>query len=341
MRKDLSNLIIDRLNNDKIVKFSTEEAVKVADKSILGNLRKLFDLKENERLTYNKLKQHEWELFTIISEVLSVRVPLGIQRNAFLDDMAEFRNLAAGELTEFVFPDTGVLCVSRFSGNHWNVDRQRFKGKRKVNITPAWFYVAVYEDLERVLANVITIEEMFEKIQQAIERDVYARIFTAWNYAGGYLPDQFTESGSFDRDAMLGLVERVQIATGKDVQIVGTRQGLSQMFSTVGGDPNGWMSNNMKDEMNQLGKITMWNGIATYAIPQAFIPGTWDFAINPNMLRVITGDFKPIKIVHEGDYRIRNQEYHETESQEYFFQTQFRMGVGVLFSDMYGEYMIS
>jgi len=253
-------------------------------------------------------------------------------------EFAEIKSGPDGDQNEFVVDDASHLVVARFSGNHWNTDRQKLLGKRTFSIPTEWYSVRIYEEIDRILKGINSVADMFAKIQEALERDINDRVYIAFNGANLYLPDQFKETGAFDKEAMLGLVDRVQTATGKNVKVVGTRQGLSMLDSSLGSD---WVSENMKNERNQTGITRFWEGLQTVLLPQAFVKGTYDFAINPKVIRVIPDGFKPIKVWYEGDNRIRNLDYTDTIDQTVDIETQTKMGVGVVMPDLFGEYLIA
>lgn len=340
--EQLSTLIVDRIG--KTTKFAKENTEQF-DEAISRKFHELFDLKEGQKLDYYKFKQHEYEMYAIINETLRVTVPEGLRLNEFLSNMAEIRDISAGDSVQFDIPDKSIKYVSRFSGHHWDTDRQRNNGKRSFTPNMDWYYVRLYEDFQRVLQGNASVEEMFINIGKAITKHMNDQIVLAWNTTSDYLPTEFKKGGTFITDTMLGLIELVSAyAETPDVTLVGTQRSLRLMNAETDGSPSLWMSNNMKDQMNSNGFITTWNGYRTVVLPQVLIPGTYNFALSDRTIRVIpnTGDgYKPIKVLLEGDYRILNLEPTQNIAQQYDFQTQYKMGAGVAFNTLYGEYVVA
>ena len=331
LNTQIKNLMLDIVANKTAV-FAKDKAQYANDAA----RSKLVELFGTEKPTYNVWQEKKWAAFAILSEVINVTVPTGIVRNSFLDTLAEFKNGAEGDQNEFVINDTSFLFTANVSGNHWNVDRQKLLGKRGFVVPTAWVAIRVYEELERVLKGLITVAEMFQKIQESLDNDINARIFAAWGGADVFLPDDFKESGTFDKETMLSLIERVQTATGTGVRIVGTRQGLSLM--ELGSE---WVSESMKDERNRNGFIRYWDGIETIVLPQAFLRGTYNFAINPRIIRIVPDGYKPIKIFFEGDNRVRDIAAEDSIDMTLDMQVQTKLGVSVVMPMVFGEYTIS
>ena len=329
----ISNLMTDMIQN-RVGVYAKDKA-EHADDAVRNLLIKLLGA---EKLTYNKWQQYKHQLFSIVSDVLNVTAPNAMRTNPFFMELAEIKNGADGEMNEFVIPDNSHLIVSKFSGNHWNTIRQKRIGDRSVSLPTEWYSVRIYEELDRIMKGISKVTEMFKSLQEALEQDINDRVYTAFGSANIYLPNAFKESGVFSKDAMLGLIERVQAATKKDVKLIGTRQGLSKISADLGAE---WVSESMKEERNKTGVVKYWEGVGTVRLPQSFMRGTYDFAINPNVIKVVPAGYKPVKIWYEGDNRIRDLESTETIDQTVDIEIQSKLGVGVIMADLFGEYTIT
>jgi hypothetical protein len=290
-----------------------------------------------KKLTYNLWKTHENHIFAIMSEVMNVTIPNHIKQDEFIKEYAEFKSVPEGDSNEFVIPDATKLVVSRFSGGHWNIDRQKFQGKKVVSIPTQWYGVRMYEEWDRVIRGYSTVGEMFNKISESVADQISQNIYVAFNNTGSYLPGDFKVTGAFDKDLLLELADRVMAQTGKRAKIVGTRPGLSLISDGIG---DGWVSQRMADERNATGVTRFWEGIPTVVLPQALISGTYDFRIDPKVVRVVPDGYKPIKVLYEGDPRIRSLEPKDNEDQTYEVQTQIKVGVAVVMPELFGEYTI-
>ena len=63
----------------------------------------------------------------------------GWQNNPFFMDYAEIKNLALGDTNDFYIEDDSILSVSKISGNHHNMIRQRLGAGRHFAVTTEWF----------------------------------------------------------------------------------------------------------------------------------------------------------------------------------------------------------
>jgi hypothetical protein len=292
------------------------------------------------KINYNRLMAELPMVCAVISEALNISLPNAYRADPFYQEFVESKNLLEGDSNEFVIPDNSKLIVSRFSGNHWNTDREPIRGKQSFTVPTQWFAIHVYEELDRVLRGISTVQEMFKKINDSLIEFINERIYASFSSSGTYLGDDFKAVGSFDRNSMLQLADRVRTATRKEVKILGTRQGLSLISDSTATQ---WVSNSMADERNRTGVTGYWEGIPTVVLPQVFLPGSYDFAINPYRLLIIPIDkngYKPVKLFFEGENRIRNQDQYTNEDQTIDIQIQTKLGVGFVMSDLYGEYII-
>jgi hypothetical protein len=328
----LVNLCVDARRN-RVGNFSAEnekyvdEAARAAFVEILGT----------DKLNHRAWRKHKVEIFEIIEETLDQTLPDAWDNSPFYNELVEVKNFALGQKNEFVVEDNSVLVVSKFSGNHWNIDRQKLPAGKSFDVDTEWFGIRVYDELEKFLKGVQTVEKMFAAMQTGIQKDIDARVYSAFNGAGTYLPSAFQESGSFVKDTMLELVAKVQTASQKTVRIAGTKQALAKLDSVLSAE---WISEEMKNEKHTTGRIKVWEGINTVEIPQTFTRGTYDFKVNDNILYVLPENFKPIKLYFEGDTRSRELGEHDTEDMTIDYQIQTKLGVGVVFDKLFGVYTV-
>lgn len=329
----LVNLCVDARRN-RVGNFSaenakyTDEAARAAFAEILGS----------DKLTYQSWRKHKVEIFEIIETVLNQTLPDAWDISPFYSELVDVKNYLLGQKNEFVVEDNSTLIVSKFSGNHWNIDRQKLPVGKTFSVDTEWFAVRVYDELERFLKGIVTLAQMFDKIQESIQKDIDARIYSAFNGAGTYLPAQFQESGSFDADTLLDLIQRVQIATGKSVRLAGTKSTLAKLDANR---VSAWISEDMKNEKNTTGLVKIWEGVNTIVIPQTFNRGTYDFKITDNVIYVLPENYKPIKLFFEGDTRSRELGYQDTSDQTIDYELQTKLGIGVIFESLFGTYKIT
>lgn len=331
---DLTTLMNDSLTN-KVALFNAE-ASKYTDQAIR---EAFFEILGEDKLTWQGFRNHKNEIFTVIENVLVTNLPLAWENSRFYDQFVEVKNGALGDKTEFIVEDNSILVVSNFSGNHWDTDRQKLQGKKSFSVSTGWVYIHIYNDLERFLKGTITLPEMLAKLQKSFQNEIDSRIYAAFNGVGTYLPSAFQEKGTYDRGLMNDLIQRVQIASQKEVIIAGTRTALAHIAEGI---DTSWIANSQKEELATTGMVVENIGLPASAIviPQAFLRGTYDFKVDNNVIHVLPADSKLIKLFYEGDVRARDLDAQDTHDQVISSQVQTKLGVGVICNNLTGRYEI-
>lgn len=330
---ELTHLMNDTLSN-KVALFASAEQTKYTDQAIR---EAFFEILGDDKLTWQGWRNNHNAIFTILENVLNVNLPAGWENSPFYDQFVQKTNGALGEKNEYVVEDNSVLYAARFSGNHWDTDRQKISGKRSFSVPTEWIYVRVYDDFERFLIGAITLPEMMAKLQKAFQSEIDARIFAAFNGIGTYLPEAFKENGAYDKSTMNDLIQRVQIASQKNVVIAGTRTALSHI---IDGIDSAWISSSQKEELATTGMVVENIGLPAkcLVIPQAFLRGTYDFKVDNNALFILPESTKPIKLRFEGDTRARDLGMLDTHDQTIDSEVQTRVGVSVIVDNLIGKY---
>lgn len=332
--KELTVLMNDSLTN-KVALFNAE-ASKYTDQAIR---EAFFEILGEDKLTWQNFRNHKNEIFTVIENVLSVNLPSAWENSPFYNQFVEVKNGALGDKNEFYVEDNSILVTSRFSGNHWDTDRQKLQGRKGFSVSTEWIYLRVYDDLERFLIGAITLPEMLAKLQKGFQNEIDGRIYASFNGIGTYLPSAFQEKGSYDRGLMNDLIQRVQIASQKEVIIAGTRTALSHIAEGIN---TAWLANSQKEEMATTGMLVENIGLPANAvvIPQTFLRGTYDFRVDNNVIHVLPANSKLIKMFYEGDVRARDLDSQMTHDQTFDSQVQVKLGCGVICDNLTGRYEI-
>ena len=332
--QEVTNLMNDSLSG-RVALFNAE-ASKYTDEAVR---EAFFEILGDDKLTYQNFRNHKNEIFTIHENVLNTNLPLAWDNSPFYEQFVERKNGALGDKNEFIVEDNSILVASRFSGNHWDTDRQKLQGKRAFSVTTEWIYIHIYDELERFLKGNITLAEMVARLQKAFQNEIDGRIYASFNGIGTYLPAAFTETGSYVKSTMTELIQRVQTASQKNVVLAGSKTALANIADGIDAK---WISNSQKEEMATKGALLTLTGLGVNAIeiPQAFIRGTYDFKVANNEIYVLPDNEKMIKLYFEGDTRMRDRDYLDNHDQVYDSQIQTRLGVGVVVSNLIGKYTI-
>ena len=331
--QSICNLMNDACSN-RVATFSNAETAKYTDEAVRGAF---FNILGEDKLSWRSWRNLKNEIFTIMEDVLNTNLPLAWENSTFYNQFVETKNGALGDKNEFIVEDNSVLVASRFAGNHWDTDRKKLHGKRSFSVDTEWFYVHVYDDLERFLKGIITLPEMVAKMQKAMQNSIDDRIFTAFNGAGTYLPAAFQVSGTYDRIKMTELIQKVQYASQKNVVLAGTKTALSAIADGINSD---WISASQKEELATTGSVLKNTGLGVVGIeiPQTFVRGTYDFKVDNKSIYVLPDNEKFIKVYFEGDTRARELGSTDTHDQTIDTQIQTKVGVGCVFSNVFGKY---
>lgn len=308
-----------------------------ADAGVRRAFLDILGIDSADKISYRAWEKHKNEIFEIIEDTLVQTVPDAWAVSPFYQEYVEVKNGVLGQKNEFEVDDNSTLLVSRFSGNHWDIDRQKLPAGKAFNLETDWYGVKVYDEWERFMKGVSSLVKMYDNIQKAYQRFLDEQVYSAFNGAGTYLPTDFKETGSFNKDTLLNLAIKVQTASGRAVRFAGTRQALAKLDGAVSVN---WVSDKMKDDKNTYGYLKTWEGFDTIEIPQTFNRGTYDFKSPDNIIYILPVNYKPIKLFFEGEPRSRAVDQNGNHDQTTTYEVQLKMGTGVIFDSVFGEYEI-
>lgn len=334
MLNEITALINDSLSN-KVALFN-ENASKYTDQAIR---EAFFEILGEDKLTWQNWRAHKNECFAIMENVLTTNLPLAWENSTFYNAFVDYKNGALGDTNEFIVEDNSVLVASRFSGNHWDVERQKLQGKKGFSLSMEWITLRIYDELERFLKGTVTLAEMIAKLQKGFQNEIDARIYASFNGVGTYLPAKFQESGAYDRQTMTELIQRVQTASQKNVILAGTRSALAHIVEGVDATR---MSESQKEELATKGALLDLTGLGVTAIeiPQTFIRGTYDFKVDNNSIFVLPDGEKFIKLYFEGDTRAKETNEKDNRDQTVDATVQTKVGTSIIVSNLIGKYTI-
>lgn len=286
------------------------------------------------KIDYKALRRNGVEMFEIIEEILQQTVLEGLPEDSFFHQFVEYKNLALGDQNSFYIPDRTMLAVSEIADGTTSLRRQRLDVGTNVSIPTSWKGIKIYEHLSRLLAGRVDFNELIDALEKAFKLRINDDVYTAFTGVFSSLPSGFSVSGSFDEDVLLGIIDHVEAATGKDAIVVGTRAALRKC-------PTAIVSDAAKEDVYKMGYYGSFNGTPMARIKQAHTVGTYTFKLSDNDIYVVTGQEKPVKFVTEGEVRIVAGDAlgNVDLTQDYFYGTQY--GTGVAITDLFGKFAIS
>ena len=322
--------------SDKIVSIFMQ-AIGVDEKSTKAEIRKA-------------IRRNQQVLFDLIEEIVPNLLRTGWQDNPFFNEFVEIRNIDIGDKAMFYTEDETLLTVSKVSGNHWDIDRQRLGKGASFTVETSWYGIAVYSEYERLLTGAEDFATFVRKLYEAVDRFVNESIYQAMISAAAQLPGGATGSGQWvktgaltetEKAVFMQLIEDVQMATGMDVVIMGTKAALSRLEGMQDID---WVSEDMRVQRNTTGRIGYFEGIRLVEIKQGFrLNTTTEYLVDDKQLLIMpVGDNKFIKVINEGQPEMR-QVNDNTANQDmtYDYRYMFKMGVGVQIGLLFGVYNIA
>lgn len=304
-------------------------------KALRGN----FSVEDGEKLVYNALvdanngKDHLdprdirdgkcATLFALVETIIKKTVVEGVRNDPFLNKILDTRVVKAGDKPVFKIKDSNWYTVSEVAPGNQALRRQRIVGTEEVTIPTRWHAVKIYEEMERLLGSMASMTESMGDVSKSFNEDMWNQIATIWQ---GLTQDQiggttYDITGSWNEDAMVRLIQHVEAKTGQRAAVYGTKLGLSKMTSGVTAD-------SAKEDVYNIGYYGKFRGTNLVEVPQRHKVGTDDFLFNDNVLTVIAGPAKPVKLVIEGNPLINLGSYFDNQdlTQDYVYGQKYGVG---------------
>ena len=276
-------------------------------------------------------------LYNLVQDLIPVIIEEGIKTEGNpLFEHLEYKNINDGDINEFVIEGDANFVVSSAANGIRDVRRQRIVGGDTVKVPTEMKIVRVYENLGRLLAGRIDFNKFVDGVAKAFTDYVAECAYDAVNglsTATYGLDGTYVQSGSYDEDKLLAIIDHVEAATGMKARILGTRTALRKITT-------GTVADSAKEDMYNFGYYGKFNGTEMYRLNQAHKAGSSAFALNDNKIWVIASDDKFIKVVNEGDGLLLERDASENAdlTQEYVYGQ--GMGVGVVCAAKLGVYTI-
>lgn len=273
-------------------------------------------------------------VFAIIEELVNVIHEEGLKGDEFFMNMVEDRNLSLGDTNKFHIERECLFAVADIAEGTQGVRRQRIEAGQDITINTQLRAIKIYEELNRVLAGRIDFNKFVDLVGKSFTKQELDATYDA--FVGMFKKQKapYTETGSFDEDKLLELIDHVEASTGETAVIVGTRKALRKIKTAV-------VSDSAKEEMYAMGHFGRFNGTELVAVKQRHKSGTDDFILDDNVLYVFAGDTKPIKRVTEGDVTMLMGTPMSNADMSQEFLMMKRTGIAVIFDRDFGVYNLS
>lgn len=307
-RKDLENYLRDTINND-ILKGAS---------------------------LYQAYRRNNIVLFEIMEEIVNVTISNDVLDCPFVENFVEYKNRALGDKTAWYSEGKNFLTVASFAGNHWDTNREALDNGEEFTLPKEWVYIHVYDELERFLLNITSLEKLTDVVFKSFNKYLKDRLYVQFQNVAASVPAEFSASGNSE-EAVGHLCDLIQAAGGYSaLTIAGTKAALRKLAGIV---PDKLFADSQREAKANTGSIGEWEGNKLMVIPQVLKPGTFELALDDSMLFIMGSDVKPIKLEFIGDTRtqeVRDGRINNDMSLE--LQVQTCLGMGMIIPSAFGVF---
>lgn len=312
-------------------KTEREDAIRKELLDVLG-------LEKFERKAFRKaFRDNKNKIYAIQEEVLDQVMQNGdYQKNAFFNEFVEVKNRELGDDNKFYIEGENALEFAEFSGSHWDLKRQRVDKGQSFGVEVRDYGIKIYEYFERVASGRADMATLITLIADAAERKLADLAQASFAVALSNLPTEFKVGGSYNEQAILTAAAHVEASTGIKPNFVGTQLAIRKLQGVS--DTKVQLSDSMKDDYNNIGFLPVWNTYKCMELKQGHKMGTFEFTMPNNVIYMIAGGEKPVKLFLEGETEVKEISDGTTNADRTMEQTAtFKAGCGVIYNKMFAK----
>lgn len=225
-------------------------------------------------------------MFEIIVDTIDNTLVTGWSNDPWFKKYVEFKTLALGQKNSFyVKGDNLILNISKISGDHHNIERQRLGHGTDFSVPVEHFGAKVYMEMVRFLMGVEDWSELIDAISRAftikVNRMIHEQVITAVKDLP--VPSRYNRKGlatTENKANFKNLIADIKRATGApSVVIMGTEVGLGELtgFADVQ-----WADHEAKSDIYSFGRLGMFEGNALAELPNPFDYNMEDYLDDDN-----------------------------------------------------------
>jgi len=279
------------------------------------------------------------QIYSLIQELIPVIIDEGFKDDDTVFNFVEYRNIKDGDQQEFDIEGKSLFVVADAAAGIRGIRRQRLDEGQTVTVKTSLKMVRVYEELNRLLAGKVSFDKFVDNVAAAFKNqiltDAYKALSGVTSSTTG-LSSTYVVAGTAETNesALETLIAHVEAATGKTARIYGTKAALKKLGSSI-------VADSAKEDVYNMGYYGKFNGTECVVLRQNHKVGTEVFAIADNVVYVIAGSDKPVKVVNEGDGILLEKDPTSNSdlTQEYIYGQ--AMGVAVVCSEVIGKFTIA
>lgn len=329
-------------NRTKVLEFEKAKG-KTIDDRIREHLFQLLEIKDpKNKVEFNSKILHRKEvIFEFLESIINSLNSVYTEMNPLLRDLVEVQRVDWNEDYKFKVPaQAAILRVSKFSGAHWDTDRQKLRGQQHISIPTEWNYVHVYAELWDFLVGNIKFEDFAYAIVRSYNWHDEQAIAKCFENSTNLLDAEYTYIGTYNKDLIMQKIALIETVTGGMPTILGTRTALAQLTDNL---PIQYFSWKMADRLSETGELPPWFGYQLQVLPYTAIinaDGRPELVDNSKKLWIIPKniiDSKPIKKLVRGTSLIKEtRQEQENQDMTLALQVQKSEGLGLILSDIFG-----
>lgn len=307
-KKDLEDFLRDKINND-ILKGAT---------------------------LFQAYRRNNTILFEIIEEIVNITISNDFADIPFMDNFVEFKNRALGDKTAWYSEGQSYVTVASFAGNHWDTNREALDAGEEYTLEKEWVYIHVYDEFERFLLGITSLDRLTDVIYKSFNKYIKERTYVMFQSIMDVVPAEFTANGNSE-EAVGDLCDLVQAAGSySNLTIAGTKAALRKLGTII---PDKYFADSQREAKASTGTIGEWEGHKLMVIPQVIKQGTFELALDNDVVFIMGGDVKPIKVEFIGDTRTQNVTDHRVNNDmSYDLQVQTLFGMGFELPQAFGMF---
>lgn len=275
-------------------------------------------------------QKNKTEVFQIIATAVDAVVPTLLTNQ--LNGFADVRTVGLGDKPLFEVEDPRAIRVGRIAAGANDMRRTTITGT-SFTIETEWFGASVYAEYEQFMAGDINWSSLVDRVAQAFVRFIQERVAEGMESSYTTLGSKDKIDGSATLDGLVKLAQRIQVKSGKNVSIYGTKAALSKIAEMAGLPA---YSGGMKDELNQKGYLGVVRGMKLIEIPQAFKANSDEFALDDTKVIILPEGEKIVGVVIEGNSLVNEPDNMTRNDMQMGFQTMEKIGVSILQLRVYG-----
>lgn len=285
---------------------------------------------------YQAFRRNKTTLFEIIEGIVDITISNDLINIPFIDSFVEFKNRAFGDKTAWYSEGKTYLSVASFAGNHWDTNREALDAGEEFTLPKEWVYIHVYDELERFLLNITSLEKLTDVIYKSFNKYIKERTYVQFQNIMSVVPAEFSANGNSE-EAVGNLCDLVQAAGSySNITIAGTKGAFRKLGAII---PDKYFADSQREARVSTGTIGEWEGHRLMVIPQVLKPDTFELALDNDVIFILGGDVKPIKLEFIGD--TRTQEVRDgriNNDMTYDLQVQTCFGIGMMLPSAFGKF---